>query len=106
MSDKHYYFVNRSTALAGCKWLKQHGAEWPTVLQHNSTSTQWSDAAVKWARSEGCTAPLAAVVPVAVVPAAAGAVAAGAVAAVAVVLAQATVAAAIPVVELAAEAAS
>jgi hypothetical protein len=62
--------VNRSFALAGCKWLRQHGAEWPAVLQ-NGSGTQWLDAAVQWARSEGCTAPVvpvAVVVPIAAVP--------------------------------------
>jgi hypothetical protein len=38
------------------QWLRQQGAQWPPVLQRNGRL--WIDAAVVWARAEGCTSPL------------------------------------------------
>jgi Ankyrin repeats (3 copies) len=50
--------LNRAGAasqLAAAQWLRQQGAEWPTVLRCNGKS--WSDELVAWARAEGCTSP-------------------------------------------------
>eukprot|EP00953_Heterococcus_sp_UTEX-ZZ885_P005459 3413-Heterococcus_DN1.PRE.1 len=41
--------------LAAAQWLRQQGAEWPTLLRFNVEP--WSDALVAWARAEGCTSP-------------------------------------------------
>jgi hypothetical protein len=39
-------------------WLRQHGAEWPPILQQNETpQLYWSRDMVAWARAEGCTSP-------------------------------------------------
>jgi hypothetical protein len=42
--------------LAAAKWLRQQGAEWPTVLLWDDE--QWSGDVLRWARAEGCTSPL------------------------------------------------
>jgi hypothetical protein len=42
--------------VAAAQWLRQHGAEWPDVLC-DDYHDPWPDAAVAWARSEGCTSP-------------------------------------------------
>jgi hypothetical protein len=44
--------------LEAAKWFRQLGAEWPTYLNDDSELCDWSGAALKWARSEGCCAPL------------------------------------------------
>jgi hypothetical protein len=41
--------------LAAAQWLRQQGAEWPTVLRYDDKS--WSDELVAWAKVEGCTSP-------------------------------------------------
>jgi hypothetical protein len=38
------------------KWVRQHGAQWPDVLQ-DIDGFPWHDSMVAWARAEGCTAP-------------------------------------------------
>jgi hypothetical protein len=38
------------------QWLRQHGADWPTVLQHDSRA--WHGDTLRWARDEGCTSPI------------------------------------------------
>jgi hypothetical protein len=38
------------------QWLRQHGAQWPAVLQY--VTQQWSDVMIAWARAEGCTSPV------------------------------------------------
>jgi hypothetical protein len=38
------------------KWLRQQGAIWPAML--GSLAGNWPEAAVVWARRQGCTAPL------------------------------------------------
>jgi hypothetical protein len=45
--------------LAASQWLRQQGAEWPTVLRFTALSRnfQWSGEVLAWARAEGCTAP-------------------------------------------------
>jgi hypothetical protein len=42
--------------LAAAQWLRQRGAEWPTVLHFNGTD--WSGDTLEWARAEGCDSPL------------------------------------------------
>eukprot|EP00953_Heterococcus_sp_UTEX-ZZ885_P039251 20122-Heterococcus_DN1.PRE.3 len=42
--------------LEAAQWLRQQGAEWPRVLQHEGTL--WNDECLPWARQQGCTAPL------------------------------------------------
>eukprot|EP00953_Heterococcus_sp_UTEX-ZZ885_P018984 10605-Heterococcus_DN1.PRE.4 len=37
--------------LHAAKWLRQQGAEWPTVFLHG----RWSSEVLEWARSEGFT---------------------------------------------------
>jgi hypothetical protein len=46
--------------LQSAQWLRQYGAEWPTALSHGigPNIRQWSDAALIWARAQGCTAPI------------------------------------------------
>jgi hypothetical protein len=39
--------------LAAAQWLRQQGAEWPTVLIFEYDS--WSTTVLQWAKSEGCT---------------------------------------------------
>jgi hypothetical protein len=39
--------------LAAAQWLREQGAEWPTVLRHS----RWSDEVLKWAIAEGFTLP-------------------------------------------------
>jgi hypothetical protein len=40
-------------------WLRQHGAEWPAVLQHYHYPVMyWPPNMVAWARAEGCTSPV------------------------------------------------
>jgi hypothetical protein len=41
--------------LAVVKWLRQQGAEWPTLLHWLQP---WSGDALAWARAEGCTSPI------------------------------------------------
>jgi hypothetical protein len=43
--------------LAVAKWLRQQGAEWPTVL--GDTTEKWQGKLLQWARRTGCTSPLA-----------------------------------------------
>jgi hypothetical protein len=46
--------------LLAAQWLRQHGAEWPTLLQYQYAFCEariWSDDVIAWARAEGCTAP-------------------------------------------------
>jgi hypothetical protein len=46
-------FYNKPLA---AQWLRQHGAQWPAVLQYKTQ--QWSGDMIAWARAEGCTSPL------------------------------------------------
>jgi hypothetical protein len=43
--------------LEAAKWLRQQGAEWPTVVQctHRSAMVKWHGEVLAWARSEGFT---------------------------------------------------
>jgi hypothetical protein len=41
--------------LVVAQWLRQRGAEWPPVLNHEYTP--WTGAVLEWARAEGCIAP-------------------------------------------------
>eukprot|EP00953_Heterococcus_sp_UTEX-ZZ885_P029689 15742-Heterococcus_DN1.PRE.1 len=41
--------------LAAAQWLRQQGAEWPTVLSVHGTV--WSGDTLAWARAEGCASP-------------------------------------------------
>jgi hypothetical protein len=41
--------------LAAAQWLRQQGADWPAVLQHNVFA--WDGECLTWARQQGCTAP-------------------------------------------------
>jgi hypothetical protein len=43
-----------SNQLAVCKWLREHGADWPSQLHWYDV--MWSPDTVVWAHSEGCTA--------------------------------------------------
>jgi hypothetical protein len=45
------------SGLAAVQWLRQHGAEWPAVLQDCCYGDPWLDDCVAWARAEGCTSP-------------------------------------------------
>jgi hypothetical protein len=45
------------SGLAAVQWLRQHGAEWPAVLQDCLYGEQWDDECVRWAREQGCTSP-------------------------------------------------
>eukprot|EP00953_Heterococcus_sp_UTEX-ZZ885_P018981 10605-Heterococcus_DN1.PRE.1 len=38
------------------QWLRQLGADWPPVLQ--DASQTWHGDTLRWARDEGCTAPI------------------------------------------------
>jgi hypothetical protein len=54
--------LNRAGAfgqLRAAQWLRQHGAQWPTVLSygHIPSVRQWSGGSLAWARAEGCVAP-------------------------------------------------
>jgi hypothetical protein len=40
--------------LAAAKWLREQGAEWPTVFAWSP----WSGAALQWAKAEGCIIPI------------------------------------------------
>jgi hypothetical protein len=42
--------------LQAAQWLRQHGAQWPAVLQLPA-GRQWSGDTLAWARAEGCTSP-------------------------------------------------
>jgi hypothetical protein len=44
-------------ALPLCKWLREHGAEWPARLSGASFSSRWCKECIAWARGEGCTSP-------------------------------------------------
>jgi hypothetical protein len=47
--------------LAAAQWLRQQGAPWPEeylMFVDGNSAQNWSDEAVAWARSEGCTVPL------------------------------------------------
>jgi hypothetical protein len=37
------------------QWLRQHGAEWPTVLQLPVNGLRWRGESLAWARAQGCT---------------------------------------------------
>jgi hypothetical protein len=39
--------------LSAAQWLRQHGAEWPAVLQ--DIGLFWTGDVLAWARAEGCT---------------------------------------------------
>eukprot|EP00953_Heterococcus_sp_UTEX-ZZ885_P015514 8731-Heterococcus_DN1.PRE.2 len=41
--------------LAAAQWLRQQGAEWPTMLLF--LGMPWSEGVLAWARAEGCTSP-------------------------------------------------
>jgi hypothetical protein len=41
--------------IAAAQWLREQGAEWPTVLTHIGMA--WSGDVLAWARAEGCTSP-------------------------------------------------
>jgi hypothetical protein len=41
--------------LAAAVWLRQQGAEWPSVLKYYGRL--WSGETLAWARSQGCTSP-------------------------------------------------
>jgi hypothetical protein len=45
--------------LAAAQWLRQRGAEWPTVLfgRRLYDEVPWSGDVLLWARAEGCTSP-------------------------------------------------
>jgi hypothetical protein len=43
-----------SEHLEAAQWLRQQGANWPTVLQHETF--EWSGPCLAWARQQGCTA--------------------------------------------------
>jgi hypothetical protein len=45
-----------SGSLAAAKWLRLHGAQWPSVLEFEDQ--QWEDYMITWARAEGCTSPV------------------------------------------------
>jgi hypothetical protein len=53
------YKAGSGNELQVAQWLRQRGAEWPAVLYH-SKYDKWSSELLAWARSEGCTAPIAA----------------------------------------------
>jgi hypothetical protein len=42
--------------LEAAQWLRQQGADWPRVMQHEGTT--WNDECLPWVRQQGCTAPL------------------------------------------------
>jgi hypothetical protein len=42
--------------LEAVQWLRQQGAEWPTVLSYNGY--EWVHGTLQWARDEGCTSPV------------------------------------------------
>jgi hypothetical protein len=42
--------------LAAVTWLREEGAQWPTVLCRSAR--QWSGDTLAWARAEGCTSPI------------------------------------------------
>jgi hypothetical protein len=46
--------------LQAAQWLRQHGAEWPTVLSHGIEPDirQWSGDTLLWARAQGCISPI------------------------------------------------
>jgi hypothetical protein len=64
-----YALLTDTLADAGCnesnlplaKALRQLGAAWPQVLADAVMNDCWCDAAVAWARAEGCAAPVLAV---------------------------------------------
>jgi hypothetical protein len=43
--------------LDAAKWLRERGANWPTLLQDTGTWVRWDDDMVQWAREQGCTSP-------------------------------------------------
>jgi hypothetical protein len=43
------------SSLVLCKWLRQHGAEWPAML--GTADCPWGTLCIEWAQSEGCDAP-------------------------------------------------
>jgi hypothetical protein len=43
--------------LRAAQWLRQHGAEWPSVLAVDGHYL-WDCGAVAWARAQGCTSPV------------------------------------------------
>eukprot|EP00953_Heterococcus_sp_UTEX-ZZ885_P024041 13178-Heterococcus_DN1.PRE.4 len=46
-------------SLDACKWLRNNGAVWPSILVYDNfyycNEQEWHNAAVVWARAEGCT---------------------------------------------------
>jgi hypothetical protein len=49
-------YTGSSNKLGIAQWVRQHGAEWPDVLQ-DIDGFPWHDSMVAWARTEGCTGP-------------------------------------------------
>ena len=57
--------VTQASNLISAKWLRDHSADWPAVLEcfhvdenYDSLRQDWPEVAVRWCRAEGCTAPL------------------------------------------------
>jgi hypothetical protein len=53
------YKAGSGNELQVVQWWRQRGAQWPAVLYQSIYDT-WSSELLAWARSEGCTAPIAA----------------------------------------------
>jgi hypothetical protein len=51
-------FAGSHGNLAAAKFLRQHGADWPAVLERGHMNTPWCGEVLKWARAEGCTSPI------------------------------------------------
>jgi hypothetical protein len=56
--------AGKLSQLPAAQWLRQHGAEWPAVLNYNTAlfgfepkMQQWTGDILVWARAEGCTSP-------------------------------------------------
>jgi hypothetical protein len=46
-------YAGANNKLAAAKWLREHGAAWPTVF----TQRRWTGAVLEWAVAEGFTPP-------------------------------------------------
>ena len=48
--------MTHAVPLAGLKWLRAEGANWPAKLSYtrNDEERLWTEAAIAWAKSEGC----------------------------------------------------
>ena len=62
-----YWCENATNSNIFMSWLRNRGAEWPATLEYLVTSEYsddyntvqpWTEAAIKWARSQGCTSAL------------------------------------------------